>query len=319
MSDLPDSVDIFEEGPREGFQIEAGPIPTTEKIRLIEMLAETGLQHIQVCSFANPRVVPGWADAAEVVAGFNAKPGVEYTALWFNEKGLQRARAFGDKLQLSGSISLTASDAFTRKNLNRSHDENLAAMRVMTRAHLDHGIPVNRLGVMAAFGCNYQGDITPVQVMRTVEDGLAIAAELGITISDLSLADTMGWAAPHRVERVVGEVRNRWPELAIRLHLHDTRGLAIANALAGLRMGVWRFDTTISGLGGCSFAGQKGAAGNICTEELVLLCEEMGIVTSIDLDALIEVGREAEGIVGHVLPSELIHAGGLRGFRRVAA
>ncbi|RYY10176.1 MAG: hypothetical protein EON55_16875 [Alphaproteobacteria bacterium] len=130
MSNLPDRVDIFEEGPREGFQIEPGPIATAEKVRLIEMLAETGLRHIQACSFVNPRVVPGWADAAEVVAGFHAKPGVEYTALWFNAKGLERALAFRDKLHLSGSISLTASDAFTRKNLNRSHDENLAAMRL---------------------------------------------------------------------------------------------------------------------------------------------------------------------------------------------
>ena len=319
MSNLPDRVDIFEEGPREGFQIEPGPIPTTEKIRLIEMLAETGLQHIQVCSFVNPRVVPGWTDAADVVAGFLTKPGVQYTALWFNDKGLERALAFSGKLHLSGSISLTASDAFTRKNLNRTHDENLAAMRLMTQAHLNHEIPVKRLSVMAAFGCNYQGDITPNQVIRTIEDGLTIVAEFGINISDLSLADTMGWAAPHRVERVLGEVRTRWPDLAIRLHLHDTRGLAIANALAGLRMGVSRFDTTVGGLGGCPFAGQKGAAGNICTEELVLLCEEMGIATGIDLDALIEVGREAEGIVGHVLPSELIHAGGLKSFRRVAA
>lgn len=319
MSNLPDRVDIFEEGPREGFQIEPGPIPTADKIRLIEMLAETGLRHIQACSFVNPRVVPGWADAADVSAGFRAKPGVDYTALWFNATGLERALAFRDKLHLSGSISLTASDAFTRKNLNRSSDENLAAMRVMTRTHLDHDIPVKRLGIMAAFGCNYQGDISPAQVMRTIEDGLAIAAEFDIGISDLSLADTMGWAAPHRVERLLGQVRARWPDLAIRLHLHDTRGLAIANAVAGLRMGVSRFDTTVGGLGGCPFAGQKGAAGNICTEELVLLCEEMGIATGIDLDALIDVGREAERIVGHVLPSELIHAGGLRGFRRSAA
>ncbi|MGI4808881.1 MAG: hypothetical protein ACRYF2_12345 [Janthinobacterium lividum] len=115
MSNLPDRVDIFEEGPREGFQIESGSIPTAEKIRLIEMLAETGLQHIQACSFVNPRVVPGWADAAQVMAGIRAKLGVEYTALWFNEKGLERALAFRDKLHLSGSISLTASEAFTRK------------------------------------------------------------------------------------------------------------------------------------------------------------------------------------------------------------
>ena len=123
----------------------------------------------------------------------------------------------------------------------------------------------------------------------------------------------------YRIERVLGEVRSRWPDKTLSLHLHDTRGLAVANAHAGLRMGVARFDSTVGGLGGCPFAGQKGAAGNICTEELVLLCEEMGIDTGVDLDKLIEVGRMAEEIVGHVLPSELIHAGSLNAFRRKAA
>ena len=319
MADLPSHVEIHEEGPREGFQIEPGPIPTAEKIRLIEALAETGLRHIQACSFVSPKVVPGWADADQVVAGFRAKPGVHYNALWFNAKGLARALAAQDKLTLTGSISLTASDAFTRQNLHRSHEENLAAMRDMTRAHIDAGVPVDRIGVMAAFGCNYEGDIAPAQVIRTVEDGFAIAAEFGATITDLSLADTMGWAAPHRIERVLGEVRSRWPDIPLRLHLHDTRGLAVANALAALRMGVSRFDSTVGGLGGCPFAGQKGAAGNICTEELVLLCHEMGIATGIDLDALIEAGRLAEAIVGHTLPSELLRANSLDAFRRQAA
>ncbi len=318
MADLPQRVDIFEEGPREGFQIEPGPIPTSDKIRLIETLAATGLHHIQACSFVNPKVVPGWADADAVVAGFRAKPGVHYAALWFNAKGLQRALAARTKLTVTGSISLTASDAFTAKNLHRSREENLQAMRELTRAHLDAGVPVNRIGVMAAFGCNYQGDIAPAAVIRTIEEGFAVAAEFGLVIDDLSLADTMGWAAPHRLERVVGAVRSRWPAVPIRLHLHDTRGLAVANALAGLRMGVSRFDTTVGGLGGCPFAGQKGAAGNICTEELVLLCEEMGVATGVDLDALIEAGRLAETIVGHPLPSELIRAGSLDAMRRAA-
>jgi hydroxymethylglutaryl-CoA lyase len=319
MTDLPASVDIHEEGPREGFQIEPGPIATSDKIRLIEALAETGLRHIQVCSFVNPRVVPGWADAEDVVAGFNSRPGIDYTALWFNAAGLERALAFRDKLTVTGSIALTASEAFTRKNLNRSHAENVAAMRKQTALHLERGVPVRRIGVMAAFGCNYQGDISPAQVISTLEDGLAIAAEAGTKITDFSLADTMGWATPQRIERVVGQVRARWPDKRVSLHLHDTRGLAVANAHAGLRMGVSRFDSTVGGLGGCPFAGQKGAAGNICTEELVLLCEEMGIATGIDLDRLIEVGRMAEGIVGHVLPSELIHAGSLDAFRRMVA
>lgn len=319
MADLPTAVTIQEEGPREGFQIEPGPIPTADKIALIEALAETGLKTIQVASFVNTRLVPGWADAEAVVGGFRPKPGVTYSALWFNENGLNRALAFADRLHMYGSISLAASDAFSIKNLNRGHAENLDAMRKQTAVHLKAGIPVTRVGVMAAFGCNYQGDITPAQVVQTVADGMAIAAEHGCTITDLMLADTMGWATPIRIERGVAAVRERWPDVRIGLHLHDTRGLAVANAHAGLKLGVNKFDTTVGGLGGCPFAGQKGAAGNICTEELVLLCEEMGIATGVDLDALIEVGRMAEKIVGHVLPSELIHAGSLDAFRRKAA
>jgi isopropylmalate/homocitrate/citramalate synthase len=319
MGDLPTRVHIHEEGPREGFQIEPGPISIADKIRLIEALSGTGLRHIQVCSFVNPRLVPGWADAEAVVGGFKASPSIDYTALWFNAAGLERALAFRGKLLIRGSIALSASEAFTRKNLNRSHVENVAAMRKQTALHMERDVPVNRLGVMAAFGCNYQGDIEPGQVLRTIEDGLAIASDAGTRITSLSLADTMGWAAPTRVERVLGEVRARWPAMDLSLHLHDTRGLAVANAHAGLRMGVCRFDATVGGLGGCPFAGQKGAAGNICTEELVLLCEEMGIATGVDLDNLIEVGRLAEAIVGHTLPSALVHAGSLDAFRRRAA
>jgi isopropylmalate/homocitrate/citramalate synthase len=319
MTDLPSHVEIHEEGPREGFQIEPGPIPSAKKIRLIEALAETGLHHIQACSFVNTRLVPGWADAEAVVAGFTARPGVEYTGLFFNGNGLDRALAFQGKLTIHGSISLTASEGFTRKNLHRSHAENVEAMKKHSAVQLSKGIPVNRVGVMAAFGCNYQGDISPAQVITTLEDGLAIAAETGAEITLFSLADTMGWATPARIERVIGEVRARWPDMALSLHLHDTRGLAVANAHAGLKMGVIRYDSTVGGLGGCPFAGQPKAAGNICTEELVLLCEEMGIETGVDLDALIEVGRLAEEIVGHQLPSELIHAGSLDAFRRKAA
>jgi isopropylmalate/homocitrate/citramalate synthase len=319
MSDLPKHVDVHEEGPREGFQIEPGPISTADKIRVIEALADTGLHHIQVCSFVNPRLVPGWADAEAAVAGFKAKPGVDYTALWFNASGLDRALAFRDKLTLTGSIAMSASDAFTQKNLNRSYADNVAAMRKQTALHVERGVPVKRIGVMAAFGCNYQGDITPAQVIKTLEDGLEIAREAGAEIELFGLADTMGWAMPHRIERVIGEVRAKWPAMRIGLHLHDTRGIAIANAHVALKMGVTQFDSTVGGLGGCPFAGQKGAAGNICTEELVLLCNEMGIETGVDLDALIEVGRMAEAIVGHQLPSELIHAGSLDAFRRKAA
>ena len=316
MSDLPSTVEIHEEGPREGFQIEPGPISTVDKVKLIDALSKTGLKHIQACSFVNPKLVPGWADAEKVVESFDAHEDVEYTGLYFNGNGLDRALAFKDKLTISGSISLTASEGFTKKNLNRTHAENMAAMERHVMSHLEHGIPVNRIGVMAAFGCNYQGDISPETVIKTLEDGMQIAAQTGAEITLFSLADTMGWAAPHRIERVVGDVRNVWPDMTISLHLHDTRGLAIANAYSALKMGVRQFDSTVGGLGGCPFAGQPKAAGNICTEELVLLCEELGIATGVDLDQLIEVGRLAEDIVGHQLPGELIHAGSLDAFRR---
>mgnify|MGYP001448398365 FL=1 len=316
MSDLPSTVEIHEEGPREGFQIEPGPISTVDKVKLIDALSKTGLKHIQACSFVNPRLVPGWADAEKVVESFDAHEDVEYTGLYFNGNGLDRALAFKDKLTISGSISLTASEGFTKKNLNRTHAENMAAMERHVMSHLELGIPVNRIGVMAAFGCNYQGDISPATVIKTLEDGMQIAAKTGAEITLFSLADTMGWAAPHRIERVVGEVRNVWPDMTISLHLHDTRGLAIANAYSALKMGVRQFDSTVGGLGGCPFAGQPKAAGNICTEELVLLCEELGIATGVDLDQLIDVGRLAEDIVGHQLPGELIHAGSLDAFRR---
>jgi len=318
MTDLPDRVEIAEEGPREGFQIETGPIATADKIALIDALSATGLGTIQAASFVSPKLVPGWADAEEVVTGFRPRQGVRYTALWFNQTGLDRALAFRGRLALAGSISLSASEAFSRKNLNRDRAGQLVAMRQQTVAHLAAGVPVPRILVMAAFGCNYSGDVAPQAVLATVANGLAIAAEAGVAVTDLSLADTMGWATPDRVERVIGAVRARWPGLLLSLHLHDTRGLGIANACAGLHLGVTRFDSAVGGLGGCPFAGQPGAPGNIATEELVLLCEEMGIATGVDLRALVEAGRLAERIVGRTLPSTLLRSGPLSAFRHAA-
>jgi isopropylmalate/homocitrate/citramalate synthase len=319
MSDLPQSIQIGEEGPREGFQIEKAPIATADKIALVDALSATGLKHIQVGSFVSPKLVPGWADAEAVFAGFTPAAGVEYSALWFNAQGLQRALAFRDRLTLAGSITLSASTAFSLKNLNRDRAGQIEAMRRQTQEHLRANVPVTRIGIMAAFGCNYAGDIAPAQVTASIEDGLAIAREAGVSIARLSLADTMGWATPARVSRLLGEVRNRWPHLELSLHLHDTRGLGIANAFEGLRLGVRRFDSTVAGLGGCPFAGQPGAPGNIATEELVLLCDEMGVATGVDLEALIEAGRLAERIVGHPLPSTALRSGTLTALRRRAA
>jgi len=311
MSDIPDFVHIREEGPREGFQIEPGPVSTGDKIRLIDALSATGINHIQVASFVNPQAVPGWRDAEAVIAGMKASPGVEYTALWFNEKGLQRALAFRDKLHVSGSLILSASDMFSRKNLNRSCQEHLEVLRQQAVSLNGADVPITRVGVMAAFGCNYSGAVSVDQALASAKAGVAVAQEAGHVIRQITLADSMGWTTPERTERLVGAFRSAWPDVTLILHLHDTRGMGVASAHAALKMGVTHFDSTVAGLGGCPFAGRPGATGNIASEELVLLCSEMGIDTGIDLEALIEAGRLAEQIVGHPLPSTLLRAGSL--------
>jgi hydroxymethylglutaryl-CoA lyase len=318
MSDLPRSVRITEEGPREGFQIAATPVPTADKIALIDALSATGAPRIQVASFVSPKRVPGWADADVVVAGFAPRPGVAYTALWFNPQGLARALGFKDRLSLYGSITVAASEAFSLRNLNRDRAGQLAAMRENIAQHQAAGVAVTRASIQAAFGCNFQGEVTPAQAVAAVAEVMALAAETGCAIERISLADSMGWANPLLVDRVVGAVRARWPAQRISLHLHDTRGLGIANALAGLRLGVDEFDAAVGGTGGCPFAGHPGAPGNIATEELVLMCEEMGIATGIDVDAMIAAGHLAERVLGQRLPSALLRGGSLTAFRAKA-
>jgi isopropylmalate/homocitrate/citramalate synthase len=319
VSDLPTSIEITEEGPREGFQIEKGPITTADKVALIDALSLCGFRTIQAASFVNQKHVPGWADAEAVVGGFTPRLGTAYTALWFNESGFNRALAFRDKLALEGSIALTASEAFTLKNLNKDRAGQIEAQRNQIAHHAAAGVPTNRIIVMASFGCNYSGDVAPSAVVAAVQDGMAIAGEAGIAIRRISIADSMGWATPRRVAAVVGAVRERWPDHELSLHLHDTRGLGIACAFEGLTLGVRHFDAAVAGLGGCPFAGQPGAPGNIATEELVLLAEEMGVATGIDIDALMEAGRLAERIVGRQLPSAALRSGTIDAFRKRAA
>jgi hydroxymethylglutaryl-CoA lyase len=315
MSDLPGAVRISEEGPREGFQIEKGPIATARKIELIDALSGTGIDHMQIVSFVNPKAVPGMADADDVVEGITIKPGVAYTALWLNERGFERALAHSNRLALGGSITLVASEKFSKRNQNRTAAEQLAGQHAIVEKYKAAGIPVERGMIMAAFGCNFEGDVPVARVVALVQQILDVAIEHGVTLKYISLADTMAWANPLAIKRVIGAVRERWPDVDFALHLHDTRGMAVANAFAGLEMGVKRFDAAVAGLGGCPFAGHAGAAGNICTEDLVFMCEEMGIDTGIDLDALIECARLAEDIVGHPLPGSVMKGGTLAKFR----
>ncbi|MBN8818509.1 MAG: hydroxymethylglutaryl-CoA lyase [Sphingomonas sp.] len=314
MSNLPKQVYIKEEGPREGFQIEKAPIATEQKIRLVDALAQTGLDYIQVTSFVHPQKVPGMADAEAVVAGITPREGVRYTGLWLNQRGLERAIAT-DRLYLEGKLTLYASNAFLKRNQNRDPAQQLAAQPELIAMYQAHGIPVRTGFVTAAFGCNFEGDVPVERVVQLVADMRAIARDKGEDLSLIGLGDTMAWANPERIRQVVGAVQDANPDVALSLHLHDTRGLGLANAYAGLQMGVAHFDAAVAGLGGCPFAAHAGAAGNICTEDFVSMCEEMGIATGIDLEKLIECAVLAEEIVGHPLPGKVKTGGSLAALR----
>jgi hydroxymethylglutaryl-CoA lyase len=315
MSHLPAAVHITEEGPREGFQIEKGPIPTARKIELIDALSKTGLERIQVVSFVNPKNVSGMADADAVVDAIAPQPGVAHTALWLNEKGFQRALKHSNRLSNTGTIQLSASEKFSIRNQNRDAAAQLAGQHSIIEMYKAAGVPVERGSIMAAFGCNFEGDIAVSHVAALTQQILDVAREHGVTLKYITLADTMAWATPLAIKRMLGALRERFADMDFALHLHDTRGMAIACAYAGLEMGVTRFDAAVAGLGGCPFAGHAGAAGNICTEDLVFLCEEMGITTGIDLDALIDCAKLAEDIVGHPLPGSVMKGGTLKKFR----
>ncbi|MBV8963950.1 MAG: hydroxymethylglutaryl-CoA lyase, partial [Hyphomicrobiales bacterium] len=200
---------------------------------------------------------------------------------------------------------LTASETFLKRNQNRDFAQNLEAQREIMALHKRHGVTVERASIMAAFGCNFEGDVPISRVLGLIDDILALAAENDLSIKTLSLADTMAWATPLSIKRMIGAVREHNPELRLGLHLHDTRGMGIANALAGLEMGVDLFDAAVAGLGGCPFAAHKGAAGNVCTEDLVFMLHEMGVETGVDLPRLIDAAELAENIVGHPLPGSI--------------
>jgi hydroxymethylglutaryl-CoA lyase len=314
MSKLPSSVRIMEVGPRDGLQIEKTIFTTEQKVGLVNRLVDAGLRQIEVGSFVNPKGVPQMADSDDVFRRLPQRDGVEYHGLWLNARGLDRAVENGH-VKVTGKLILTATDTFSRRNTNKDIDETLQAFPDWIAQYRRAGIEVDDVHIPAAFGCKYEGEVPVSRVVDLLARGAAVMSEHGCTMKRTSLADTMGWGNPEQTRRLIGAVRERWPDLQIRLHLHDTRGTALANASAAMDLGVDEFDSSIGGLGGCPFAGNKGAAGNVCTEDLVFLCEEMGVRTGVDLEALVDVARFAEEMVGHELPGKLMKARGLSRYR----
>ena len=307
---LPKRVEIHEEGPREGFQSERPGFSIADRAALVEALAETGLRHIQVASFVNPQRVPQMADAAELFAAIRRKPGVRYTGLWLNEQGFDRASATA-AVDLTGTLHFYASDTFARQNSGKGAQEYVQVQRRWIARYREAGLPIESAYVMTAFGCNYEGEIGEDQLRATLRTLAQLEQDEGFELPVLYLADTVGWGDPLAVRRRVRMAREVFPRARIGLHLHDTRGLGIANALAALEEGVDLFDASIAGLGGCPFCGNThgGAAGNVCTEDLAFLCERMGIATGLDLERLLDAARLAERIIGRRLEGKLMHSG----------
>ena len=296
MSDLPERLSLREVGPRDGLQNEA-PVPTASKVALVDALSGTGVSRIEAVSFVHPKAIPSMADAAEVWAAVQRNPAVRYSALVPNLRGAERALEAGfDEIE----VVVSASDTHNRKNVNRSTEESLDDIAAIL--DLAHGRGATcQVIVSTAWGCPYEGDVPVDRVLAVAGRALADGADT------LSYGDTTGMATPGRVTRLVGETRSAFPDAALNLHFHNTRGTGLANVLAALELGVSDFDASVGGLGGCPYA--PGATGNIATEELVHMVEDMGVATGIDLEAMIEVAAQAETLVGRTLPSQVLRAG----------
>ncbi len=312
---LPQKVTIHEVGPREGFQFEPITLPTDAKVEFIEALARTGLKDIEVASFVRSDVVPQMADAESLVAKLTLYPGVTYTGTYLNVKGLERASRTG-KLRLKHGLTISASETFSQRNQHADHQEAYNQLAKRADIFRKWGIGSVSLGVATAYGCNYEGDIPLPKVLDWIKKLEELAFARNLKIDEIRLLDTMGWANPKSISESIEAIHELWPGKSVSLHLHDTRGLGMANAYAALRLGVSNFDTAVGGIGGCPFADHKGAAGNIATEDFVLLCEEMGIETGVDLDALIECALMAETLIGHPLPGKVKTGGNLNRYRQ---
>ncbi|MBC7282053.1 hydroxymethylglutaryl-CoA lyase [Hoeflea sp.] len=317
MSDFPKFVEFREEGPREGFQIEKKIYPIEERVDLIDLLSDTGLKRIQVGSFVSPKYVPQMADTGTLFQRIKRVPGVNYTALWLNDKGFRKALT-AHEVDIDPRLLFYPSDRFSRENNNASSMEMREKQREWVRLYKAEGLTVDAAYVMTAFGCNFEGEIPQERVLDDFRFILDLCADENIPVPILVVADTMGWGNPEAVKRMIGKLRNMAPEARIGMHIHDTRGLGIANVYAALSMGVDMFESSIAGLGGCPFAGHghARAAGNVSTEDAVFLCQELGIETGIDLDKLIIAAQKAETIIGAPLMGRVMHTGGLDKYRK---
>jgi hydroxymethylglutaryl-CoA lyase len=296
VSDLPRQISVREVGPRDGLQNE-DPVPTQAKIELIDRLSGTGVQRIEAVSFVRPDAIPQMADAEEVWGGIDRAASVRYSALVPNLRGAARALDSG-LTEIEAVVS--ASDTHNRKNVNRGTAESLDDIaQIIALAH-QRGATCQVI-VSTAWGCPYEGDVPVERVVATAGRALADGADT------VSFGDTTGMATPGRVQRLIGEFRSAYPEAELNLHFHNTRGTGLANVLAALELGVADFDASVGGLGGCPYA--PGATGNIATEELVHMVEDMGVGTGIDLSALIDAAADAERIIGRQLPSQVLRAG----------
>ena len=293
----PATVDVREVGPRDGLQIEE-PIPTADKIRLLDALVATGVGRIEATAFVSPRAVPALADAEQVADHVRTVPGVDWSALVASPNGARRAVDSGLR---SIEYVVSAAEGHSRANARRSTDEAVAAVAEV--GEIVHGVG-GRLEVIiaTAWDCPFDG---PTPVERSTEVARR-AADLGA--DQLCLGDTIGTASPARVLTLVDSVRAAVGGLPLGGHFHDTRGMGIANALAAIQAGVTQLDSSVGGLGGCPFA--PGASGNIATEELVYLLEDAGVVTGIDLTAVLAAAELAQQLLGHPLESGLLRAGG---------
>ncbi len=297
--ELPAAVSVYEVAPRDGLQNESAQVATHAKVRLIEALVDAGISRIEVGSFVAPKWVPQMADANEVFRMIERRPGVTYSGLCPNARGLHRAlEADVDEI----AVFVSASETHNVKNVNKTIAQTLSAFDQVIGPAVTQGLRV-RGYVSTMWGCPYEGDVDPAR-------GLELARHLlGQGCYQVSLGDTIGVGTPLQTQRVLELFLSEVPVGQIALHLHDTRGTALANVLVGLQMGVTNFDSSVAGLGGCPFA--PGAAGNLATEDLVYTLQGMAIKTGIDLDRLWQAGQVAAAIVGRELPGK-VHRAGVR-------